>query len=168
MWTGHAKSCYNSNSKPQANLHIALLDINAEGMLHREIKDIVEELDIMLFITRSQKEVINNYVSQVEGIINPNGEFGARATTRANDGDIQITEFTNSTAATDERKHSEASGTALPEYIMKATVYDPFMERATEMRAKMVACIEELEQLRTSAQATAESVRYPVPGISRN
>ena len=38
-----------------------LLNINPEGKLQREVKDIVDELDIMLLINRQQLEVIEGH-----------------------------------------------------------------------------------------------------------
>lgn len=111
----------------------------------------------MLYITRSQKEVIKNYISQVEEIINPDGEFGPRATTRAVDDDKQVTEFTPGPPMVRARRPSKAGPPRLP-HVRQPEIYDAFMRHADEMTGKISGHIEELEQLRSSAQTTSDSV----------
>src|ERR1700761_3197148 len=123
MWTEHVKSCYQDNIKPSANVHIALLDINTEGKLHREIKDIIEETDIMLYITRAQKDVLRNYMSQVEEIINPAGDLGSRATTWTVDEDKRITEFKAAPRGPKARSPSKDRST-LPSYVKREEGFD--------------------------------------------
>lgn len=113
----------------------------------------------MLYITRNQKEILKNYISQVEEIINPDGEFGPRATTRAVDEDKQVTEFTTGTPMARSRRHSKPGIPRLP-HVMKPEIYDAFMRHADEMTGKLSGHIEELEQLRSGAQTTSDSVCF--------
>jgi len=70
---------YRTKSKidPEAisDLHVPLLDIYPEGILQREIKDIVEELEIMLDINRTQKKVLKDFILHVEHILDPHRRF---------------------------------------------------------------------------------------------
>ena len=142
-------------------MHIALLDINAEGKLHREIRDIIEEIDIMLYITRSQKDVLKSYVSQVEEIIDPLGKYQPRSTTRSWDKDRAVTEYTSDMTQQSSFSSRTEPVTTFPEKVMNGNIYDAFMKRAADMTAKVGGHIEELDQLRVSAQITAESVSHP-------
>lgn len=51
----------------------ALLDIQIETVLQREIADIVDELDMMLSITRRQSELIRRFCRHVENVLDPDG-----------------------------------------------------------------------------------------------
>ena len=54
---------YCSNGKLSvADLKDTVLDIHIEGKLQKEINDIIEELDIILFITKQQQAVIENFI----------------------------------------------------------------------------------------------------------
>jgi hypothetical protein len=78
-WTKEAAKVYRTKSKidPEAisDLHVPLLDIYPEGILQREIKDIIEELEIMLDINRTQKKVLKDFILHVEHILDPNRRF---------------------------------------------------------------------------------------------
>ena len=62
-WTYEAKLVYRSRGSDTSELHVPLLDINPEGRLEREIKDIIEELDIMIHITKTQKDILEKFVT---------------------------------------------------------------------------------------------------------
>jgi hypothetical protein len=76
-WTQKASKVY--RSKPEHNetsdLHVPLLDIHPEGKLQREVKDILDELDIMINITRRQRELIRRFCRHVENILDPDGRW---------------------------------------------------------------------------------------------
>ncbi|KAI0179497.1 hypothetical protein GGR52DRAFT_309312 [Hypoxylon sp. FL1284] len=78
-WTEDAKKVYKQrgsfDSIDISQLHVPLLDINPEGKLEREIKDIVEELDIMIHITKTYEDVLKNFVANVEDFLDPSGEW---------------------------------------------------------------------------------------------
>lgn len=52
-----------------------LLNIGPEGELQREIKDVMDELDIMLHLTHQQKEVIKRFKKNVEHLMDPQGRW---------------------------------------------------------------------------------------------
>lgn len=62
-WTDQASKVYRSKGSGDAtDLHVPLLDINPEGKLEREIKDIIEELDIMIHITKTQRGILTKFI----------------------------------------------------------------------------------------------------------
>jgi hypothetical protein len=48
---------------------LPLLDLRPESELQREIRDIIDELDIMLYIVKQQQEIIGYFKTNVEGIL---------------------------------------------------------------------------------------------------
>ncbi|CAI6096693.1 unnamed protein product [Clonostachys chloroleuca] len=60
-----------------SELHIPLLNITPEGMLQREIRDILDELGIMLHLVNEQKRVIEKFIANVSTIIG-DGKDGAQ------------------------------------------------------------------------------------------
>ncbi|RYP93877.1 hypothetical protein DL770_000073 [Monosporascus sp. CRB-9-2] len=73
-WTDKASKVYRSKGNSDASeLHVPLLDINPEGKLQREIKDIIEELDIMIHITKTQKDVLTTFIGFAKEKLEPVG-----------------------------------------------------------------------------------------------
>ncbi|KAI0391546.1 hypothetical protein F5Y17DRAFT_460726 [Xylariaceae sp. FL0594] len=76
-WTGEARRMYLSESYLDiTNLHTALLDINPEGKLEREVDDIIEELDMMLHVSNTHQEIIKRFIEHAAHILNPNRDPG--------------------------------------------------------------------------------------------
>ena len=77
-WTDEAKLVYRSSGSDTSELHVPLLDINPEGRLQREIKDIIEELDIMIHITKTQQDILEKFVvyakKKLESLKTPQAE----------------------------------------------------------------------------------------------
>lgn len=80
-WTERAAGMY--RCRPDggllSELHIPLLDINPEGKLEKEIKDIVEELGIMLYIKKAEKDVLASFMSHACRILNPGNRYEVRS-----------------------------------------------------------------------------------------
>ena len=81
-WTYEAKSVYRSKGGSDASdLHVPLLDINPEGRLEREIKDIIEELDIMIHITKTQEDILKKFITyaqnQLQQLANKEADSGS-------------------------------------------------------------------------------------------
>lgn len=76
-WTERASKMYRyqPDGRLLSELHIPLLDINPEGKLEREIKDIVEELGIMVYIKKTEKSVLTEFVGHALKILDPKDEF---------------------------------------------------------------------------------------------
>jgi hypothetical protein len=64
-----------------SHINIALLNITREGKLQRETKDIIEELGIMLYISKKQKEVLKSFKKHGAAMLDKDGEFKARLST---------------------------------------------------------------------------------------
>ncbi|KAK0718984.1 hypothetical protein B0T21DRAFT_374543 [Apiosordaria backusii] len=76
-WTQKASKIYRSRSKyiDSSDLHVPLLDIHPEGKLQREVKDIIDELDIMIHVHKKQREVVKRFCKHVEHILDPDGQW---------------------------------------------------------------------------------------------
>ncbi|KAK6858117.1 Magnesium transport protein CorA- transmembrane region [Apiospora arundinis] len=75
-WTEHWKDNIKKKNKSRMiELQVSLLDINPEGKLQREIKDIIEELEIMIHINRTHKTVLNSLIHQVTHIMGPKAKL---------------------------------------------------------------------------------------------
>ncbi|KAK3396852.1 hypothetical protein B0T20DRAFT_244041 [Sordaria brevicollis] len=166
-WTQKASEIYRARSKyvDSSELHVPLLDINPEGKLQREVKDILDELDIMLHVHRKQRDLIRRFYKHVEHILDPEG--------RANGNDFKE-DYANPTA--DER-YRNYKGFPFPGEAEAEPNRDRSRTREQE-RAKMIKRqqlvwfriqyqellsevtdrIEELEGLRSAAKSTADSV----------
>ncbi|KZL69939.1 ankyrin repeat protein [Colletotrichum tofieldiae] len=109
-WTERASKIYNSNSKYEdtAHLHVSLLNINPEGKLQREIKDIIDELDIMIHVNNKQKEVIKRFVKNVENIYDPSGTW--RDETLSPDGERDYLRSGSMSRAGDDSRDKTGNG----------------------------------------------------------
>ncbi|KAJ8112007.1 hypothetical protein ONZ43_g5490 [Nemania bipapillata] len=127
---------------------MALLDINPEGRLDKEIEDIIEELDIMIHLANTHNDILRKFVAQSEHILNPRGEFKKN------------TEFQPYTRS---GTNSPLSGTENEKEVereKRATAYRSFKQKANEVQARALDHIKELEKLRQSAKKTAEDVLH--------
>ncbi|KAK0701938.1 hypothetical protein B0T26DRAFT_735298 [Lasiosphaeria miniovina] len=72
-WGEKASEIFRSKyrNKEESKLYLPLLDINVEGKLLQEVKDILEEVDIMLSILKRQREIIRIFGKNVEQIVDP-------------------------------------------------------------------------------------------------
>jgi hypothetical protein len=63
-WTERATKVYRAKYIPVnvAEFYGSLLDINPEGKLQKEIRDIIDELNIMIAIKKKQKELICRFI----------------------------------------------------------------------------------------------------------
>ncbi|RYP11614.1 hypothetical protein DL766_010025 [Monosporascus sp. MC13-8B] len=72
LWESAKKLCHASSAPSSAdlsNLLIPLLNIAPEGMLGREIKDILDELSIMIHLVEQQRDVLGKFVENATTII---------------------------------------------------------------------------------------------------
>ncbi|KAI1259733.1 hypothetical protein F5Y18DRAFT_433045 [Xylariaceae sp. FL1019] len=145
-WTSDARKVYRSQGYTDtAGLHIPLLDINPEGHLEREIEDIIEELDIMLHISNTHKDIIKTFIDQAEHILDPEAKFGP-----ADQG----------SKSQRHRKKSMVSG-GDPSENEKFLDYQSFGLKAVELQDRVESHVKDLETLRKSAKNTAEDVNCP-------
>ncbi|KAI0520827.1 hypothetical protein F5B22DRAFT_598556 [Xylaria bambusicola] len=133
-WTCEAGIIFRSKGYiDTSELHIPLLDINIEGDLEREIEDVVEELDIMLHITNTYKDIVKRYVEQAEHIIDRDGKLSQS--------------FQRYLAEEDNPTKEEED-------------YRSFKLKADECQERVNSHIKDLESLRGSAKNAAEDVLH--------
>ncbi|KAI1207865.1 uncharacterized protein F4807DRAFT_168597 [Annulohypoxylon truncatum] len=159
-WTDEASEIYRSNTNGDTSgLHVPLLDINPEGQLEREIKDIIEELDIMIHITNIHKKILTAFIANAENILDPFGDFAKNKKRQ------MISRYLWDKS---EKKPDDLA--ALREAINRNDCNDPKLKKmqddyhwfklnADERLVNVEKRIEELKDLRRSAKNTADDVK---------
>lgn len=142
---------------------VPLLNINPEGVLQREIKDIIDELDIMLHITHQQKAVIRKFKKDVEHLIDREGTWKDKsaavpAAPVNADGDENSPKKDNNS---DTESHMERERKYEKEEKRRVD-FLWFENSVEELLCDVDDRIEELEGLKKSAGSTSESVRLPL------
>lgn len=123
------------NHIEMTDLFAPLLDINNEVKPEREIEDIIEELDIMLYIANIHADTVKSFIDQVDHILKPGGEMPRCR--RRNRGK----------AENQEPPHEKD--------------YFSFCMKAIECQDRVNGRVKELEALRKRAKNVAEDVRFP-------
>ncbi|KAI8959193.1 hypothetical protein F5Y11DRAFT_14258 [Daldinia sp. FL1419] len=164
-WTEDAREIYKSNGTGDTfGLHVALLDIYPEGRLEQEIRDVVEELDIMTHITRVHKKMLLAFISNAENILDPFGTFG-KSQKREMIG-RHLWEKSEETRKTleeyrDPREYGKGDdGILVEKFEKRRDDYNWFKLNADELLEIVMGRIDELEELRSIAVHTTESVKY--------
>ena len=184
-WTQKASNVYRKKPKHDeaSELHVPLLDIHPEGKLQREIKDIIDELDIMINITRRQRELIKRFCKHVENILDPEGlwRHGSEDQSMARTGDDDDSEAGDETvpaprarskatatksqsgtehddATVEAQKKKDAKRARRSDKIRRKNHIDWFRMQSQDLLCEVGDRIEELEGLRESAKSTAQSV----------
>ena len=114
---------------------VILLDVGRESKLQHEIRDIIDELDMMINVARQQDETITRFTHIAEQILTPKEEDNAIHSDQRSQPDV-------------------ASDKELEKIKLKA-----FQKRAADIRSDMSRRMKELEGLKTSAKSTAQNVR---------
>lgn len=117
--------------KVDPRIMLALLDVTPEAELQREIRDIIDELDIMLHIVGQQEEVIKRFVRFAEDVLRTNPVKSSGQAAPAAPVDVQ-------NIVADQIKSFEA--------------------RRADLLSEVEDRIKELEGLKASALSTAENV----------
>lgn len=153
-WAAEASKVYRSSSQNSelSTLHGPLLDINPEGRLQREIKDIVDELDMMLHIYKKQREVMRRFCKHVEHILDPEGRWKEGAA----DLDLAF-HHPSSHESPDTRDRQQHAA----ERAEKREQLYWFRFQAHELLSDVDDRIDVLEELRKGAESTAQSVSLP-------
>ncbi len=136
-------------------MHRALLDIHTEGRLQRQIKDIIDELDMMLHVYRKQREVMRRFCKNVEQILDPDGRWKRGARRRTAPPDVQTTSFdvpAKKEAEARMRREQKAKDLERREQLFW------FRVRSEELLSDVDGRIEELSGLRDGAETTSRSV----------
>ncbi|KAF3067199.1 hypothetical protein GL218_08506 [Daldinia childiae] len=172
-WADNASDIYKSNGNGDASeLHVTLLDIHPEGQLEREIKDIVEELDIMIHITKVHEKMLLAFTSSAENLLDPFGKFGENKKREmiSNTSRGKTNKIAQSLAEYKEEgeslaKHEKEGEVPADEKSEKSAFekrrddYNWFKLNADELLETIKGRIDELEELRKIAGRTADSVK---------
>ncbi|KAK7960752.1 hypothetical protein PG988_011966 [Apiospora saccharicola] len=180
-WTELATKAYRSKNLVSSHFEIPLLDINPEGKLQREIKDIIEELDIMLHITTCHRRILKQYKDNAENMLDPYGDCG-RAHSKMDTSlslhnrslrrHRELTENLKRQREKTEQAQKQSNEEALKKSQMEEKKllekkekcderqdYTWFMLKAEELSELVEGRITELSELRASAVSTADSVK---------
>jgi hypothetical protein len=133
-----------------------LLDINPEGELLREVKDILDELHIMLNIKNKQQRVFKQFRKHVTSILAPglalSKEIGtAKQKKITGDGETEDEDNNNS-----EEKKARSEAEAKTERDTKWT-----LEYALDLSTRLDDRIADLNNLKESAEHTEKAVSLP-------
>jgi Mg2+ and Co2+ transporter CorA len=127
-------------------MHRALLDIHTEGRLQRQIKDIIDELDMMLHVYKKQREVMRRFCRNVEQMMDPEGRWKQNAMRETVDYNVP-----------DEQRAAE---------LEKRDQLLWFSLRSEELLSDVDGRVEELDGLRNAAETTARSVSLVISSNS--
>lgn len=165
-WTERAAGMY--RCRPDggllSELHIPLLDINPEGKLEKEIKDIVEELGIMLYIKKAEKDVLECFVSHACRILNPGNRYEVRGPQTQNPAfrvvSLDRDYGTDPSTVAHFAVRAEPASTSSPnrqddEEQKNQATYSWFKINADELRKRVDQRISQLEELERSAESTS-------------
>lgn len=158
-----------------SQLHIPLLDINPEGKLEKEIKDIVEELGIMIYIKKREREVLGCFVGHASQILDPGSASatpkgpGTPNACRPEEPSIHQGESDSQTATSSTKTESESPHEPKDAEEVRAagaeagaakTAHDWFGNNANELLKRVDQRIEQLMELERSAKSTAGMVSF--------
>ena len=138
IWTSKLANLRYPNPFSDINaLVFILLNVNPEGKLLREIKDVLDELDIMLWVSKRQQDVIQKFTKQAERILDPAGTWsnGKSPAVKPSEPD----------------KESEEEEKRRVDFLW-------FHTQAEELLCGIESHIGELTGLRNSAESTSASV----------
>lgn len=128
----------------------ALLDISWEASLQREIRDIIDELDIVLHIVRQQQDMIIRFVKFAKQIM---------------DSDIaMLVDQANKTKKVSKTKESPLPAVAEMNPLQCLTQQTrEFEARAEVLKLEVADRIKEVNGLKKSAESTAQNVCPVLP-----
>jgi len=138
-----------------------------EGKLQREIKDILDELDIMINITKQQKDLIQRFCKHVENILDPDGRWchGSEDQFLAQDDEseeeaVPTPERNDRSDEMQERKKDKdrVQREKLCDRKRRKKHLDWFRVQSQDLVSEVENRMDELEGLRESAKNTAQSV----------
>lgn len=141
QWTKFARKIYRAKVQVDPESINPLLDIYPEGILQKEIKDVIEELDMLIDINRTQQQVLGDFILHVVHILDPEGIY--RHQTQHG------------------KSHTELNGMSISEeddVDGNKSKFKWFKVNADEIMAKVHKRTEELEVLKRKAQSTSSSV----------
>jgi len=145
-----------------ADLQDTVLDIHVEGKLQNEIKDIIEELDIMLFISKRQGDVLEEFIRNaktiLKGVPNEESKSNTPSASRESSG---LADSANTPA--DPKGKGKATADRAP--ISRQEKLRWFEGNAKDLVRKVRRHVDELALLKRSAECTSASVRHTWPTV---
>ncbi|ORY60875.1 uncharacterized protein BCR38DRAFT_442746 [Pseudomassariella vexata] len=154
-WTDEIRKHYRSQSRGfTSEIQLPLLDISPEGELEKEIKDILEELGIMIYINKTHRHVVKQFITNVDHILDPAGELGAKPG-QAVDLRKMLVRGSSSANVSLSKPQSPVS----EKDVSDKDTYHWFKVNADELMNRINDRVEQLEELERSAEITAESVK---------
>lgn len=129
------------------SLQRALLNITHEGKLQRETKDIIEELDIMIYLTKKQKEVLKRFKRHAENLLDKDSDTQSKTKMKP------IAE-----------PEGEGKYSFVTDYSRKPPAWKQFRANADNVLEDTDDHLEELEALHRSAESVCKSVGLPTSG----
>lgn len=153
LWTctKEAQKMYRHGSRSpgvETKVYIPLLDITPEDNLENEIKDILEEIGIMIYIKKTNRDILKQFIGHVIHVLDPKGDLG-----REHSREITSKNFLASRRS---RKSSETLGESQREDHQDS--YDWFKVNSDETLDRFNDRIEQLEELERSGMKVATSV----------
>ncbi|KAI2627735.1 hypothetical protein GGR54DRAFT_636858 [Hypoxylon sp. NC1633] len=156
LWTEEVNKVYKSNKLvDMAGVDVTVLNIKREALLQRDIKDIVEELEIMLHITRTQRKLFQTFIENAENILDPFGRF------RGDKGREKRARllWERSPKKTVDLPPEGDDSTKTKREQDKELDYHFFRLNAEEYRENVQSRIEKLQELHDCATSTADNVK---------
>ncbi|KAK3493367.1 hypothetical protein B0T13DRAFT_403311 [Neurospora crassa] len=159
-WTQEASKIYRARSKyvSSANLHVSLLDINPEGKLQREVKDILDELDIMLHVHKRQRDIMKRFRRHVEHILDSKNQWSGDCFTDEDTSEPSRRQPGNANVRSGGNGKSEEQPGIDNEETRRRKQLGWFRIQYQELLSEVNDRIDELEGLRAGAKSTADSV----------
>lgn len=154
-WTEMASNIYSSKSKNITTkaLTISLLDVNLEGRLQRRTKDIVDELDIILDFLHSQLKIADQFEKQAEHMLDPEGQW--------RDGfSLHVWTSKGRPPPPALARWPENYRVLPPGEEQRRQKFNQFRANAYHTLCRYVDRINEVEALKTSADAVVKSVSF--------
>ncbi|KAI1740427.1 hypothetical protein F4680DRAFT_419420 [Xylaria scruposa] len=126
---------------------VTLLDIGSERELEEELNDITRELDVILHITENHKDILREFVSNAERMLDPIGiyERNKDSTTSRNLGELSRADDGEYDNGSDDKK--------------RGGDYYWFKKNADELHTKFNQRVREVESLRSSALKAARELQ---------
>lgn len=156
-WTNKLAKFTSSNRRMGEDMSkfvAPLLNLRAEGELQREIKDVIDELDIMIYIYSQQKDVLKKFVKEVGKLLKPDKMEKKKSST------VPVTSPTPPTSAAPSTSRRDQYAERLKAYDQRLYNYDWFNRTARELLEAVDDRTAELRGLKLSAESTSQSVGF--------
>lgn len=151
LWTctKEAQKMYRHGSRSpgvESKVYIPLLDITPEGKLENEIKDILEEIGIMIYIKKTNRDILKQFIGHVIHILDPQGDHGREHSRKITSKNVLASRRSKKSLQTESQRQDQQDS------------YDWFKVNSDETLDRFNDRIEQLEELERSGVKVATSV----------